>query len=177
MGTSPRAAAGFAPLPGPGDSMAASRKMANGIITKALNAMRMCVCPERTSANKLSWERTFNFSSLGNSATRSAAIVSPGILMAGSLGNASINAFNGTAAAFRGISARLVASCQGSTLSRANAERTVSPVPFRASPMDAQRFVELRRWVATARLRSYYYPSFGICSATQSHARAVASAL
>jgi hypothetical protein len=38
-----------------------------------------------------------------------------------------------------GISARLVASCQGSTLSRASAERTLRPVPFRSAPIGAQR--------------------------------------
>src|ERR1700677_2647170 len=35
-------------------------------------------------------------------------------------------------------SARLVASCQGSTLSRASAERTLKPVPFRSEPIGAQ---------------------------------------
>jgi hypothetical protein len=55
------------------------------------------------------------------------------------LGSASINVFNRTTAAFRGIRARLVAPCQGSTLSRATAESTVSRVPFRSSPIDAPR--------------------------------------
>jgi hypothetical protein len=36
-------------------------------------------------------------------------------------------------------SARLVASIQGSTSSRASAERTLSPVPFRSSQIDAPR--------------------------------------
>ena len=38
-----------------------------------------------------------------------------------------------------GMRARLVASFQGSTSSRASAERTLSPVPFQSSPIDAPR--------------------------------------
>ena len=136
---SPRVGGGFAPFPGQGERMAESTKTTISMITKALNALRICLCREPTAANTLSGERTLNLSFLGNSATRSAPIVLAGISMAGSLGCASINAFNRTTAAFLGIRARLIASCQGSTLSRANAERTLSPVPFRSSPIDAPR--------------------------------------
>jgi hypothetical protein len=59
--------------------------------------------------------------------------------MVPSFGGASINAVNRTTAASLGIRARLVASCQGSTLSRASAERTLRPVPFRSAPIGAQR--------------------------------------
>ena len=107
-------------------------------MAKALNAMRICVCRGPAGANRLTEERTLRLLPLGNSATRSPAIVA-GVPMVPSFGSASINAVNRTTAASLGIRARLVASCQGSTLSRASAERTLRPVPFRSAPIGAQR--------------------------------------
>ena len=136
---SARGANGFAQFPGPGERVAESTKTMNSMIPKALNAMRICVCREPTASKTLSGERTINLSFLGNSATRSAALILAGITPAGSSGSSSINAVNRRTAAALGIRARLAASCQGSTWSRASAERTLSPVPFRSSPTDAQR--------------------------------------
>ena len=105
---------------------------------KALNAMRICVCLERTSANKLSGN--------GHPISRPTATVQrnrrqlPGRNINGGLDGQRVDQcvqpYDGGA---RGIRARLVAPCQGSTSSRANAERTMSPVPFRSSPIDAPR--------------------------------------
>ena len=68
---------GFAPLPVPGDIVAASRKIANTIITKTLNAMGISACLERNFREQIIRERTLNFSSHGNSAMKSAAIARP----------------------------------------------------------------------------------------------------
>ena len=74
VGASPRAAAGFAALPRPGDRMAARRKMVNTIITKALNAMRICVCPERTAATNCQGSGHSISRPSQHSVTKSAAI-------------------------------------------------------------------------------------------------------
>jgi hypothetical protein len=100
--------------------------------------MRIYVFRGLARANRLTEERTLTLLSLGNSARRSAAIVVE-IPIVPSFGSASINAVNRTTAASLGISARLVASCHGSTLSRASAERTLRPVPSRSPPIGAQR--------------------------------------
>ena len=65
--------------------------------------------------------------------------------MAGSLGSASINAFNRTTAAFRGIRARLVASCQGSTLSSGKCGKDCEPRSVLIfANQGAEEIVELR---------------------------------
>ncbi len=76
---------------------------------------------------------------LGNSATRSAATVLAGISAVGSSGSAVISSVSRCVAAAFGIRPRLAASCQGSTPSLASAEITLRVVPFRSSPIDAQR--------------------------------------
>ena len=111
----------------------------NTIITKALNAMRICVCPERTAANECQGN--------GHSISRPTATVqrnrrqSPRRKINGSLAGQRVDQciqpyYGRTPAAFE---RRLLVPCQGSTSSRANAESTVSPVPFRSSPIDAPR--------------------------------------
>jgi hypothetical protein len=97
--------------------------------------------------------------------------------MAGSLGSVSINVFNRTTEAPRGIRAGLVAPCQGSTSSRANAESTVSRVPFRSSPIDAPRnSSNSDRMSGDNAAWSCRYPSPLTCYVTRSHACAVESA-
>jgi hypothetical protein len=98
--------------------------------------MRICVCRGPAGANKRTEERTLTQLSLGNSARRSPAIVVE-IPMVPSFGSAPINAVNRTTAA--SLVQGSVASCHGSTLSRASAERTLRPVPFRSPPIGAQR--------------------------------------
>ena len=133
-----RGDSGSLPIPGPTGITAEIAKTIRVIMAKALSAMRIRACRRPAGANTLTEERTLRLSPLGNSATRSAAIV-VGIPIVPSSGSASINAVNRTTAASLGISARLFASCQGSTSSRASAERTLSPVPFRSAPIGAQR--------------------------------------
>ena len=80
----------------------------------------------------------------GKSATSRAAIV-PGSRPAdassgdGPSGSASINEANRLVAVAAGNPANSAASCQGSMSSRANAERTLSSMPFLSSPIGANR--------------------------------------
>ena len=137
--SSPRGGGGFAAFPGPSEKWPEIAQIMSIITASALNAMRTCVPREPLAANALSKDRTSRALPFGNNATRWAAIILEGMAFAGARGSASISSVNRAAAASLGIRARLVASCQGSTLRRANAERTLSPVPFRSSPIDAPR--------------------------------------
>ena len=136
--SSPRGG-GFASFPGPSAKWPEIAQIRSIITASALNAMRTCVSREPLAANALSKDRTSRALPFGKNATRWAAIILEGMASAVAPGSASISSVNRAAAASLGISARLVASCQGSTLRRANAERTLSPVPFRSSPIDAPR--------------------------------------
>ena len=75
----------------------------------------------------------------GRRATKPAAIVSGSRCIDGSLGSNAINEANLAAAVTPGSLANLAASCQGSTSSRASAERTLSRIPFISSPSGANR--------------------------------------
>src|SRR3984957_3594913 len=146
-------------------------------MAKALNTMRICVCRGPAGANRRTEERTLRLLLLGNSATKSAAIV-VGIPMVPSFGSASINAVNRTTAASLGIRARLVASCQGSTLSRASAERTLGLFHLIGADRRAKEFIEL--WPnkkALGRDGSRQYPTPFVYPATRSQADAAESTL
>src|SRR6185437_5406237 len=135
----PGAADDLAPVPSPPENSADIVKRTSIMMAKPPNAMRTRISRKPVAANGLSDERTSTALLFGNSATRLAALVLDGIALAGASGSASISSVKRTAAASLGIRARLVASFQGSTSSRASAERTLSPVPFRSSPIDAPR--------------------------------------
>jgi len=75
----------------------------------------------------------------GRSAIRRSAIVSGCDHVDGVSGSAATKEVNLWFAAALGIRANSEASCQGSTSSRANAERTVSVIPFLSSPTGANR--------------------------------------
>lgn len=75
----------------------------------------------------------------GNSATKRAAIVRRSDDPDGPSGSAAINEANLSVAVSLGNCASLAASCQGSTSSRANAERTLSSISFLSSPIGANR--------------------------------------
>jgi hypothetical protein len=75
----------------------------------------------------------------GSSAINRAAIVSDSGDDAGRPGSAAIKEVNLSIAVLPGNRARLAASCQGSISSRANAERTLSNMPFLSSPTGANR--------------------------------------
>ena len=75
----------------------------------------------------------------GNNAIKRAAIVSGPGDDGGRPGSAAIKEVNLSIAVLPGNRARSAASCQGSTSSRANAERTLSSIPFLSSPTGANR--------------------------------------
>jgi len=76
---------------------------------------------------------------MGNSATKRAAIVLASRCSEVPSGSAAINEVNLSVAVSPGKSANLAASCQGSMSNRANAERTLSSIPFLSSPTGANR--------------------------------------
>jgi hypothetical protein len=75
----------------------------------------------------------------GKSTIKRAAIVSGSRCADGWPGSTAINEANLLVAVSPGNSASLAASCQGSTSSRASAERTLSSIPFLSSPIGANR--------------------------------------
>ena len=109
------------------------------MMARAPKAKRICACCGPTAANTPSDGPTVKPAAFGNNATRPAAIVIAGTSLFGASGRAAIRAVSRVAAASLGIRARLAASCHGSTSNRASAERTLSGVPFRPSPIDAPR--------------------------------------
>src|SRR5208282_482768 len=76
---------------------------------------------------------------LGRSAIKRAAIVPGSGCADGPSGSDAINEANLSVAVSPGNRAKLAASCQGSTSSRASAERTLSRIPFLFSPIGANR--------------------------------------
>lgn len=83
--------------------------------------------------------RIFELARRGNSATKRAAIVRGSDGADGPSGSAAIIEANLSVAASPGNRASSAASCQGSTSSRASAERTLSSIPFLSSPIGANR--------------------------------------
>ena len=77
-------------------------------------------------------------SARGRSAIRRSAIVPGCNLVDGASGSAAIKDVNLWFAAFLGIRVNSAASCQGSTSDRANAERTLSTMPFFSSSTGAK---------------------------------------
>jgi len=75
----------------------------------------------------------------GKSATKQVATALGSRCACGLSGNDEIKVVILPAAASLGIRAKAAAYCHGSTSSRANAERTVSSIPFFSSPMGANR--------------------------------------
>jgi hypothetical protein len=88
------------------------------------------------------------------------------------------NAFNRTTAAFLGIRARLICFLPGIDIEPGERGKgRGSPVPFRASPIDALRIRGTPTKSGDSAAWSYHYPILSFFSATPSHARAVANAL
>jgi hypothetical protein len=79
------------------------------------------------------------FSRRGNKAIRRAAIVRGSGCPGGRSGSAAINEVIFSVAASADMRENLAASAQGSTSDRANAERTLSSIPFFSSPIGANR--------------------------------------
>ena len=94
--------------------------------------------------------------------------------MAGSLGSASINAFNRTTAAFRGIRFLPGIDIEPGKRGKDAEPRSVSIFANRR----AEEFVELRpdEWRQRG-MGHLTTPSFSLCSATRSQVRAVARAI
>ncbi len=75
----------------------------------------------------------------GKSAIKPAATTSGDKLAVAPFGNDAMSEVSRSIACSPGMRARLTASFQGSTSSRANAETTLSNGPFRSSPIDANK--------------------------------------
>jgi hypothetical protein len=159
--------------------MAESTKTTISMVTKALSAMRICLCREPTAAKTSSGERTFNLAFLGNSATRSAPTVLAGISIGGSLVSASINAFNRTTAAFPGHSRKAHCFLPGIDIEPGKCGNNTEPCSVSIfANRRAEKVVELRpdEWRQHG-MGHITTPSFHFGSATRSQPGAVASAL
>jgi len=138
VGASLRAAAVFAPLPCPGNRMAESRKWVNTIINEGAQRHEDMRLPRANFREQIVRERTPNFSSHGNSATKSAAIARQEYQWLARW--AACRSMCSTVRRRRPRhSCEARCSLPGIDIEPGNAEITVSRVPFRSSPIDAPR--------------------------------------
>jgi hypothetical protein len=108
----------------------------NTIRIKYMRAPEPIAAPTPSNVSR---DAIFELARRGNSAIKRAAIVRGSKDAGGPSGSAAINEANLSVAVSPGNRDSLAASCQGSTSSRAIAERTLSSMPFLSSPMGANR--------------------------------------
>src|ERR1700751_2530144 len=101
-----------------------------------MTALRLATAP---TPDNVSRDGTLELAPRGKSAIKGAAIVPVSRRADDPSGNAAISEANLRVEVFPGNRASSAASSQGSTSRRANAERTLSGVPFLSSPIVANR--------------------------------------
>ena len=132
-------AGGFALFPGLAEKFAEIAQTISIITAKALGAKSTRVSRKPGTANALFEERTSGALSFGNNATRSTALIPDGMALAGAYGQRLDQLAQPGCSGVPRHARKTCGFLPGIDVEPRSAERTLSPVPFRSSPIDAPR--------------------------------------